>query len=256
MNIFQDKTAIVTGGASGMGEAVCLKLGVYGANVIVADIQAEKAETVARQIRRNGGKAESVSLDVTDRDAVYGLVEDTAREYGWLDYMFNNAGIHLIGEVRDMEPGQWEKILQVNTLGVLYGTLAAYSIMIRQGKGNIVNTASMAGLTYMPLTVAYNMTKHAVSGHAPGMYSARGSGSHTHGGCKKQGPYHFSLARPPAVDDVSRVPPVHDQVRGSACEGFQEKDTKAIGSLGSSSERLTGSVWPMRILISSAHKIR
>lgn len=163
MKIFKDKTAIVTGGASGMGEQICLRLGAFGANVIVADIQAEKAEKVAVAIRAAGGKAESITLDVTQKEAVYNLVEGTAQKYGCLDYMFNNAGVHLIGEVRDMAPGQWENILQINTMGPLYGTLAAYSVMMRQGKGHIVNTASLAALSYLPLTVAYNLTKHAVS---------------------------------------------------------------------------------------------
>ena len=164
MSIFKGKTAIVTGGASGIGEAVCLRLGACGANVIVADIRAGKAESVAEQIRQTGGRAESRNLDVTDKDSVYRLVEETAREHGGLDYMFNNAGVHVIGEVRDMSLEQWEKVININAMGPLYGTLAAFSVMTRQGRGHIVNTASLAGITYLPLTVAYNMTKHAVSG--------------------------------------------------------------------------------------------
>lgn len=164
MNIFKDKTAIVTGGASGMGEAVCRKLADEGANVIVADIQSEKAEKVAEEIRAGGGKARSASIDVTDKEAISSLVENTAGEFGHLDYIFNNAGILFVGEARDMKPAQWEKIVSINTMGVLHGTLAAYTVMLRQGSGHIVNTASMAGLIYMPVTVAYNMTKHAVVG--------------------------------------------------------------------------------------------
>jgi len=164
MKVFKNKTAIVTGGASGMGESVCRKLGAFGANVIVADVQAQKADAVAAQIRATGGKAKSCVLDVTDKDAVYRLVEDTAREYGSLDYMFNNAGVHVIGEIRDMSPAQWEKVIQINAMGPLHGTLAAYAVMLRQGKGHIVNTASLAGIIDQPLTVAYNMTKHAVAG--------------------------------------------------------------------------------------------
>ncbi|MEW6077843.1 MAG: SDR family oxidoreductase [Thermodesulfobacteriota bacterium] len=164
MSVFKDKTAIVTGGASGMGEAVCRQLAARGASVIVADIQSEKAEKVAAEIRAAGGMARAAALDVSDREAVFALVENTARESGRLDYMFNNAGMLFVGEVRDMAPAQWEKIVRINTMGVLHGTLAAYNVMIRQGSGHIVNTASMAGLIYQPITVAYVMTKQAVVG--------------------------------------------------------------------------------------------
>ncbi len=164
MNMFKDKVAIVTGGASGMGEAVCRKLAAAGANVIVADIAVQKAEQVAEEIRASGGKAQSVALDVSDRETVFSLVEDTARAFGRLDYMFNNAGIFILGEVRDTAPSQWDKIVRVNVTGVINGTLAAYSVMIRQGSGHIINTASAAGFSYPPITVAYCMTKQAVAG--------------------------------------------------------------------------------------------
>ncbi|MBI9077347.1 MAG: SDR family oxidoreductase [Desulfatibacillum sp.] len=164
MNQFKGKTAIVTGGASGMGEFLCRKLAAAGANVIVADIAFEKAGEIAREIRAAGGHATASALDVTDKGAVYALVEKTAQENGRLDYMFNNAGILVVGEIRDMTPGQWDRLLEVNVMGVLHGTLAAYSVMLRQGFGHIVNTASMAGLIYQPVTAAYVMSKQAAVG--------------------------------------------------------------------------------------------
>lgn len=164
MNQFKDKVAIVTGGASGMGESLCRKLAAAGAKVIAADIAFDNVNRVVEDICSAGGKAEAASLDVTDKDAVYALVEEVAQNHGRLDYMFNNAGILVVGEIRDMAPGQWDRLMAVNVMGVLHGTLAAYSVMLRQGFGHIVNTASMAGLIYQPVTAAYVMTKQAAVG--------------------------------------------------------------------------------------------
>ena len=164
MTEFKDKIAIVTGGASGMGESLCRKLAAAGAKVIAADIAFDNVSRVVEDIRSAGGKAEAAALDVTDKNAVYALVEDVAQRHGRLDYMFNNAGILVVGEIRDMAPGQWDRLMAVNVMGVLHGTLAAYSVMLRQGGGHIVNTASMAGLIYQPVTAAYVMTKQAAVG--------------------------------------------------------------------------------------------
>lgn len=164
MDCFQGKTAIVTGGASGIGKALCEELGRRGTRVVVADINAEGAEKTAVAVSAAGGQARSSILDVVREEDVRSLVEDTASDYGQLDYMFNNAGIAVLGEVRHMNDEQWQRILDINLGGVLSGTLAAYDLMIRQGFGHIVNTASQAGLHVMPGTTSYAATKHAVVG--------------------------------------------------------------------------------------------
>ncbi|ABW67055.1 SDR family NAD(P)-dependent oxidoreductase [Desulfosudis oleivorans] len=164
MNLFTDKVFIVTGGASGMGRAVCELLGTRGAILIIADIDGESAEKVAAGITAAGGRATGVFLDTTADETVRRLVDETAAEYGRLDYMFNNAGILIAGEVRDMSDDHWARILDVNFRGVLTGTLAAYRIMVEQGFGHIINTASTAGLVPIPVITAYATTKHAVVG--------------------------------------------------------------------------------------------
>jgi len=164
MEVFREKVAIVTGGASGIGRALCEELGRRGAVVVVADIHARGAGEAAAAIAAGGGRARPATLDVSRAEDVRALVRETAAEHGRLDYMFNNAGIALLGEVRHMTEEQWQRILDINLLGVLHGTLAAYARMVEQGSGHIVNTASHAGLHPMPGTTFYAAAKHAVVG--------------------------------------------------------------------------------------------
>jgi len=164
MDRFKDKVAIVTGGASGIGRALCEALGRRGARVVVADIDEAGARRVADAMAAGGGRGQAVGLDVRKAEAVAERVRETAEEHGRLDYMFNNAGIANLGEARDMTSEQWRRIIDINLMGVLHGTTAAYERMVAQGFGHIINTASQAGLYPVAGTVSYAMTKHAVVG--------------------------------------------------------------------------------------------
>jgi NAD(P)-dependent dehydrogenase (short-subunit alcohol dehydrogenase family) len=105
-----------------------------------------------------------VALDVTDADAVAALVERTARDHGHLDLLFNNAGVGIVGEVRELTLAHWNRAIDVNLRGVVHGVVAAYPVMVGQGRGHIVNTASLAGLLPSPMLTPYAMTKHGVVG--------------------------------------------------------------------------------------------
>jgi NAD(P)-dependent dehydrogenase (short-subunit alcohol dehydrogenase family) len=161
---FKDKVTIITGGASGIGRAVGLELARRGAVLVLSDVNIDGAEEVASAIRDSGGKATAEHLDVTDPEKVQKLVEETAAEHGRLDYIFNNAGIAVAGEVRDMSLEDWRRIVDINLWGVIHGTMAAYPLMIGQGFGHIVNVASVAGLVGIPTLASYSTTKHAVVG--------------------------------------------------------------------------------------------
>lgn len=164
MDLFKDKTAIVTGGASGIGRGICEQLGERGTVVIVADINRDGAEKVASGINKTGGQAQAAHLDVSQAQQIQNLIDEALSRYGRLDYMFNNAGINVRCDARDMTLDHWQRVIGVNLWGIIFGTTSAYSVMVRQGFGHIVNTASLAGLAPIPMSIQYCTTKHAVVG--------------------------------------------------------------------------------------------
>lgn len=155
--------AFVTGGGSGIGEALCRRLAVAGYAVVVADVDGGAAARVVAAIDDTGGDAVALTLDVTDREAVEQAVERATRR-GRLALMVNNAGIAIGGEALRIAPADWRRVNAVNYEGVLHGTLAAYRIMKAQGSGQIVNTASATGLVPQPGNAPYCASKHAVVG--------------------------------------------------------------------------------------------
>ncbi len=164
MERFENAVAIVTGGAMGLGEALCEELGRHGATVVVADIDADAARQVAGRLAERGAPAVASRVDVADEAEVAQLIQRTVAEYGRLDYMINNAGIAIGGDCRDLSIRQWRRVLDVDLLGVVYGTVHAYQVMARQGHGHIVNISSLSGLVPQPGNSAYCTSKHGIVG--------------------------------------------------------------------------------------------
>jgi NAD(P)-dependent dehydrogenase (short-subunit alcohol dehydrogenase family) len=162
MKGFNGKTVVVTGAASGMGRALAVQLVALGAKVMATDINATGLATLADECAATGLLSTQI-LDVTDRQAFAALLRQVAAA-GSLDYLFNNAGIAITGELKDNTEQDWQRTIDINQMGVLYGTLTAYELMRAQGHGHIVNTASVAGLMPAPMLAIYAMTKHAVVG--------------------------------------------------------------------------------------------
>jgi NAD(P)-dependent dehydrogenase (short-subunit alcohol dehydrogenase family) len=159
------RVAIVTGGASGIGRALSAALVARGDRVVLADLDGAAAEDVAERLRAGGpGTATAAAVDVRDAGAVTALVTGTAERHGRLDLLFNNAGLGIGGPTEELSPAHWDRTLDVNLRGVLHGVQAAYPLMLRQGHGHIVNTASLAGLLPMPGSAPYATTKWAVVG--------------------------------------------------------------------------------------------
>jgi NAD(P)-dependent dehydrogenase (short-subunit alcohol dehydrogenase family) len=169
MKAFADKIAIVTGGGMGLGRALCNELAAQGATVVVADIKADKAKAVADQIVLDGGHARAEQVDVSDADAIARVIDETAADFGRVDVMINNAGIAIGGDSRDLSIEQWERVLAVDLHGVVYGALAAYRAMARQGHGNIVNISSLGGLVPQPGNLPYSTSKWGVVGFSLGL---------------------------------------------------------------------------------------
>jgi NAD(P)-dependent dehydrogenase (short-subunit alcohol dehydrogenase family) len=162
LRTFDGAVAIVTGAASGIGKAIAETLAARGSAVVLTDIDQADAEAAARQIRERGGRASAHHLDVTDAREFDEVMSETVGRLGRLDYVFNNAGIGVAGEVGEHTLEAWDRILDVNLKGVIHGIQFAYPVMLRQGFGHIVNTASMAGLATLPGSGSYTATKHAV----------------------------------------------------------------------------------------------
>lgn len=161
LRTYTGAVALITGGASGIGEALGRALVARGAQVVLADRQPELAKSVAEGL---GEKARSVSLDVREAGAFKAVADEVAEREGRIDYLFNNAGIGIGGLFEDHTLDDWRYIVDVNLMGVVYGISAVYPILLEQGFGHIVNTASMAGRVGTPGLSAYAATKHAVVG--------------------------------------------------------------------------------------------
>ncbi len=158
---FDPQVSIVTGGGSGIGRGLVLRLAARGSHVVVADLDLAKASAVAAQA---GPTATAASLDVADAAAVRALVDETVARHGRLDLMVNNAGVGIGGLHEQLEQEQWDLALTVNLGGVINGINAAYPVMRAAGRGHILNTASLAGLFPAPTMLPYTMSKHAVVG--------------------------------------------------------------------------------------------
>ncbi len=164
IRIYNGATAIVTGAASGIGQGLVEELAKRGCEVVLADLQIEAAERIASAINEAGGKATAAEMDVVNYSEVEQLVKETVKRTGRLDYMFNNAGIGIYGNVSHYTIEDWNHLVNINLNGVINGVQAAYQVMMNQGFGHIVNTSSLAGLLPTPGNVAYSSTKHAIVG--------------------------------------------------------------------------------------------
>ncbi len=159
------KTALITGGASGIGEAAALLFADHGAKVIVSDINEKRANEVVDKIKKKSGDAFFIKADVSDADQCKNLVEKTIEKYGSVDVCFNNAGIS--GEsnaIADMSIAGWNKMIATNLSSVFYCMKYQIAQMLKQGKGAIVNNSSILGKVGFVDAAAYVAAKHGMVG--------------------------------------------------------------------------------------------
>ena len=159
---FEGRVAVVTGAASGIGKAMCERFAREGMHVVMADVEADALREAARSIEAQGAEVLAHRTDVSQADEFSGLAEATLDRFGKVHVVCNNAGVFAGGHTWEAVGSDWEWVLGVNLYGVLYGIRAFVPILLEQGEpGHVVNTCSMAGLINMPLSGAYNVSKHA-----------------------------------------------------------------------------------------------
>lgn len=162
---FEGKVSIVTGAAQGMGEAIARGFAAEGAKVVVADLQGQAAEALAKSIREAGGEAMALEVSVIDEQQVQSMVEKTVERYGTVDILVNNAGVMRPTRFQDISEAEWDFIMDVNVKGVFLCSKAVLPIMKAKGYGKIVNQGSTAGKATSTLGGAhYTTSKAAVHG--------------------------------------------------------------------------------------------
>lgn len=160
------KTAIVTGGAKGIGYAIAYRLAEAGASVVIADVDEEEATSAAESLRDNEWSAIAITADVSDADAVEQMVEQTIQEFGRIDILVNNAGIFPTYSLLEMSEEDFERVIDINLKGAFLSTKAVAKQMIKQGEGGkIINTTSIDALhPSMVGLAAYDASKHGLWG--------------------------------------------------------------------------------------------
>jgi NAD(P)-dependent dehydrogenase (short-subunit alcohol dehydrogenase family) len=161
MGVLEGKLAIVTGGASGIGEASCLRFAAEGAQVVVADLDAHRAEAVLERIRAEGGDGVALACDVTSSQACADLVGEVEKGYGRLDVLFNNAGTPSPVSLADLTEEEWDRTFAANAKSIFLMTKAAVPLLAAGDGGSVVVTASDAGLVAVPGQPAYCASKGA-----------------------------------------------------------------------------------------------
>ena len=169
MSEIQNKVVIITGASSGLGEATARRLAKGGAKLMLAARREERLQALADDINQAGGTAKYQPTDVTDRDQVEALAKATHQAYGRIDVLVNNAGLMPLSPLAALKVDEWEKMVDVNIKGVLYGVAAVLPIMKQQESGHIINLSSVAGHQVFPSGVVYCATKFAVKAISEGI---------------------------------------------------------------------------------------
>jgi NADP-dependent 3-hydroxy acid dehydrogenase YdfG len=170
----KDKVVAITGATGGIGEASAMLLAERGAKIVLGAPSEIKLKALAARVTDAGGEALGVPIDVTKRDDLARFVDAACKRFGKLDVLFNNAGIGPISPMDDLKIDEWDKMIDINIKGVLYGIAAALPLFRKQGFGQVINTASTAGLKTVPNQAVYSGTKFAVRAISEGLRQEAG----------------------------------------------------------------------------------
>lgn len=165
----KNKVVVITGASSGLGEATARHLAAKGASVVLGARRADRIQALAEELTAAGHKAKAVATDVTDRDQVKDLVQAAVDTFGRIDVMLNNAGLMPLAPLERLKIDEWDRMIDVNLKGVLYGIAAALPHMQAQKSGHIINVSSVYGHVVDPGATVYCATKHAVRALSEGL---------------------------------------------------------------------------------------
>jgi NADP-dependent 3-hydroxy acid dehydrogenase YdfG len=166
----ENKVVVITGASSGLGEATARHLAARGAAVVLGARRTDKLEQIAADIRATGGKAEVVATDVTSKAQVQALIDTAVRVFGRVDVLINNAGLMSIAPLDEVKTDEWDRMIDINVKGVLYGIAAALPQFRKQNSGHFINIASVAGVkVFSPGGTVYSGTKFAVRAISEGL---------------------------------------------------------------------------------------
>ena len=161
---FSHSVVVVTGGASGIGKEIVKQIVPSGAQIIIVGRTKKTGHAFVKELKKDGYDIDFERVDMTDKKKVESMFKKIIATYGRIDYMFNNAGIFMGGEIRDTKLKNWSEVINNNVFATVNGTHFAYQYMIKQGYGHIVNVASAAGLFPVPAMGIYGATKYAIVG--------------------------------------------------------------------------------------------
>ncbi len=166
----EGKVVVITGASSGLGEATARHLSGLGAKVVLGARRADRLEQLAAEINADGGEAIAVATDVTDKRAVENLIQQAVTAYGRVDVMINNAGLMAIAPMSQVNTDEWDRMIDINIKGLLYGIAATLPLFEKQGAGHIINISSVAGVkVFSPGGTVYSGTKFAVRAITEGL---------------------------------------------------------------------------------------
>lgn len=169
MHGIQGKVVLITGASSGIGAATAIILAEAGARVVVGARRLDRLRALTSKILEAGGTSICKQLDVTDRDSNLAFVNSAIAEFGQVDVLVNNAGVMPLSPMAALKVDEWDRMVDVNIKGVLYGIAAVLPVMDRQGFGHIVNISSIGGLQVWPTSAVYSATKYAVRAISDGL---------------------------------------------------------------------------------------
>jgi len=158
----QGKVIVITGASSGLGEATARRLSAEGATVVLGARRSDRLQNLTKEFEAKGAKSLAVTVNVTDRNQVQKLVDSAVETFGRVDVLINNAGLMPLSALENLRVDEWDRMIDVNIKGVLYGIAAALPHMKRQKAGHIINVSSVAGHKVGPNFAVYSATKHAV----------------------------------------------------------------------------------------------